>query len=190
MPPPIFFDMGGGRDRARSTTRLPAALRDELGIDDGSTRPRKAKKPRLYAVSARKAARKEQRRAKHVARAPLATSAPSKTSMASHAPLKATKEVKRPVPSAASTGQRGRAPPVPTTKQVVDPISGALKTVQASTRHGPTKLERMSGSTKTTQSHSTHLSQVERDEDDEIAWLEHQLSRGRSAREGDDVDGT
>ncbi|WFD25595.1 suppressor of glycerol defect [Malassezia nana] len=180
--------MGGGRDRARSTTRLPAALRDELGIDDGSTGLRKAKKPRLIGVSARKAARKEQRRAKHAARAPRATSAPSKTPTTSHAPLTARKEVKKPVPSTEPTGQRARAPPVPTTKQVLDPISGALKTVQASTRHGPTKLERMSGSSTKTQSRFTRLSQVERDEDDEIAWLEHQLSQGRSVREGDDVD--
>ena len=65
-----------GVDRARSTTRLPAALREELGIADAAQKGRPAKKARLFKVSARKEARKEQRQAKHASRAPKRRPAP------------------------------------------------------------------------------------------------------------------
>lgn len=192
-PPPHFFaaTMGGGRDRARKTTRLPAALREELGIEDIADRSRHSKKPRQFSVSARKAARKEQRRAKHAARSP---SAPNAERKATRAPAPTSAPAPMPRPAAKKPKLMPNAEHS-TTKQVLDPISGVMKTVQAPKRREPTKLERMSGE-PTAAPHMSHTkvprakSQVERDEDDEIAWLEYQLSRSKNHSEGDDVDGT
>lgn len=180
--------MGGGRDRARSTTRLPAALREELGLGEEAERPRHAKKPRLFAVSARKAARKEQRRAKHASRAPSSAHASRKAPSAPKAPSPS-----MPAERVTPLTKPKRAPTEHSaTKQVMDPISGAFKTVQAPKRREPTKLERMSGESAVTPraGPSRAVSKVERDEDDEIAWLEYQLSRSKGKmREDDDVDG-
>lgn len=79
----------------------------------------------------------------------------------------------------------------------MDPITGQMKQDLREPRasRAPTKLERMmmqagEVTERATASRKRPLSAVEQQEEDEIAWLEHQLYRGQKHRalEGDDVD--
>lgn len=179
-----------GIDIARSTTRLPAALREELGIEEPSQKGHPHKKARLSSVSARKEARKEQRRAKHASRAPKPRPAPAAPSKGpSTKPM-----MKERVKKSPSNAPTEKAAP---TRLVMDPITGQMRSAQSSSSSssssGPTKLERMMQEydNPTKERSKKHLmNELEREEEDEIAWLEHHLygKKGQSHREGDDVD--
>lgn len=190
-----------GRDIARSTTRLPAALREELGIAEANHRShRHAKKPRLNSISTRKAARKEKRQSKHASRAPKPKSVPlappaSKTVEKTHVDVtSSTRPTKTSKPGRAFEGSAPSA-----TRVVMDPFTGKMASsskLSASSTKAPTKLELMMrehGDTSTRESArkpTRALSMAEQQEEDEIAWLEHQLY-GRKRKhhiEGDDVD--
>ena len=190
-----------GRDIARSTTRLPAALREELGIDEANHRShRHAKKPRLNSISSRKAARKEKRQSKHASRPPKPKSVPlappaSKTVEKTHMDVtSSTRPTKTSKPVRAIEGSAPSA-----TRVVMDPFTGQMASsskLTASSTKAPTKLELMMrehGDTSTRESArkpTRALSMAEQQEEDEIAWLEHQLY-GRKRKhhiEGDDVD--
>lgn len=171
-----------GVDRARSTTRLPAALREELGIEDAAQKGRPAKKARLFKVSARKEARKEQRQAKHASRAPKRRPAPV---VPSKGPPTTEEHAKKPL-SKVSPPQGAPA------RLVMDPITGQMRSAPSSSSK-PTKLERMMRADDRTSkepSKQHNISELERQEEDEIAWLEHHLygKKGPSQKEGDDVD--
>ena len=190
-----------GREIARSTTRLPAALREELGIDEADHRShRHAKKPRLNSISTRKAARKEKRQSKHASRALKPKSVPpappaSQTVQKTHVDLTSfTRPTKTSKPGRVFEGSA----PSPT-RVVMDPFTGQMASsskLSASSTKAPTKLELMMrehGDTSTRESArkpTRALSMAEQQEEDEIAWLEHQLY-GRKQKhhiEGDDVD--
>ena len=190
-----------GRDIARSTTRLPAALREELGIAEANHRShRHAKKPRLNSISTRKAARKEKRQSKHASRAPKPKSVPlvppaSKTVEKTHVDVtSSTRPTKTSKPGRVFEGSAPSA-----TRVVMDPFTGQMASsskLTASSTRAPTKLELMMrehGDTSTRESArkpTRALSMAEQQEEDEIAWLEHQLY-GRKRKhhiEGDDVD--
>lgn len=192
--------MRQGKDRARSTTRLPAALQAELGIDTNSHGGghSKHKKPQRTTIGARKAARKEQRRAKHAARVPT-KKRPAPTSTPVHAQTTSAPSKSKAEP--ARKKARVTEPPIPPAEQrtVMDPITGQMKTTTAPAhkQKGPTKLEKLMQKTgQTTESTSPDitsqrsLSRVEQQEEDEIAWLEHQLygKKGQKQQEGDDLD--
>lgn len=176
-----------GIDIARSTTRLPAALREELGIEDPTPKGHPPKKARLSKVSARKEARKEQRRSKHASRAPRPRPAPVPPSKGISTNSKMMERVKK----AQANAPTEKAAP---TRHVMDPITGQMKSVQSSSLSGPTKLERMMRVDDIPAKERLKkplMNDSERQEEDEIAWLEHHLygTKGQSHKEGDDVDG-
>lgn len=161
-----------GKDIARNTTRLPAALRAELGIEDGALKKRRG----LFSVSARKAARKEQRRSKHAARKPT-----PKQSIPPTQPQELYRDTKR-------TRLQKKEPE---TSVRVDSITGSTEARQEKALKGLTALERMTqGKSVHERRSKTKLSSVEQDEENEIAWLEHQLygRKGKMDKEGDDLD--
>ena len=176
-----------GVDRARSTTRLPTALREELGIEDSTQKGRPAKKARLFKVSARKEARKEQRQAKHASRAPKRRPAPVAPSKGPPTKSETEEHAKKAV-------SKVSPPKVAPTRLVMDPITGQMRPASSSSSSSkPTKLERMMRADDITSKERSKwhsISELERQEEDEIAWLEHQLygKKGPSHKEGDDVD--
>ncbi|WFD33936.1 suppressor of glycerol defect [Malassezia cuniculi] len=176
--------MRGPRDRVRSTTRLPAALREELGIED-QKRPRK-----VSSVTARKQARREKRKRgpepkkrpneQHATRAPTTVPRPQR-------PAAHTK------PAAQIKDKEKQERPSKTPKEefrtIVDPITGKKRRVES--KKGSSALAALAREPDAPQAAKRKLTQAEKDEEDEIAWLEHQLygRRGkRTATEGDDLD--
>ncbi|WFC93625.1 suppressor of glycerol defect [Malassezia brasiliensis] len=153
--------------KARSTTRLPAALRDELGLDsDGipSANEPRTKRPRLNAAASRKEQRRQQRHAKrgptpkrpwhtHEQEVP-STQKDTKGTQASSRSHSAAQGPSRARPAApAKQAVAPRAPTAPkaapsseqdTTRTITDPITGATRAVRSrSSEAGPTKLERL-----------------------------------------------
>ncbi|WFD29297.1 suppressor of glycerol defect [Malassezia sp. CBS 17886] len=95
-----------------------------------------------------------------------------------------------PGPSRSPAAKRARV-----TRSVVDPISGAVRVESAPEKRAHTALQRMLGEShddERPRRNRKNASAVEDQEEDEIAWLEHQLYGKRKARtaapEGEDID--
>lgn len=209
----------GGPAKARSTTRLPAALREELGLGENgapeSGRRPSAKRPRLNAAAARKEQRKEQRHAK-LGRKPTQKRDAWRQEEAQrpvqkqreHVPVPKAPQPKAPQPKAAPQPRAApKAAPKPKkskaepeeVRTVMDPITGEMRTVtQKKASKGPSKLEQLMERTgqRPLDEHEPvererPMTAAERDEEDEIKWLEYQLygKKKRAApEETDDLD--
>ena len=198
----------GGPAKARSTTRLPAALREELGLGENgapeSGRRPSAKRPRLNAAAARKEQRKEQRHAKQ-GRKPTQKRDAWRQEEAQrpvqkqreHAPVPKAPQP-RAAPKAAPKPKKSKAEPEEV-RTVMDPITGEMRTVaQKKASKGPSKLEQLMERTgqRPFDEHEPvererPMTAAERDEEDEIKWLEYQLygKKKRAApEETDDLD--
>ena len=181
--------MRGPRDRVRSTTRLPAALREELGIEHARG-PR-----RVSSITARKQARREKRnksqpqhKRRRVATEPATEKAchePREPASAPHTPpTPPTPPAEKPEKEKKKQSKDG-----PQMRTITDPITGGQRRVEQ--KQGSATLAALAAEPDApAPAPKRKLTQAERDEEDEIAWLEYQLygRRGKRASEGDDLD--
>ncbi|KAE8232593.1 hypothetical protein CF326_g2377 [Tilletia indica] len=219
---------GGGRQQPDTTTRLPAALRMELGMgpeaDGGSTNSGRGRQNN--SVYGRKEARKEARTTNHNPRGGFTKAyeggvkrkfgaegrtGPSKSAASSAPPLKRPKTTPA---SGASSKASGSASSKAAEKKKVQQKSSASSSVEASTslkgkqrKHvdatAQTPLERMLAAQKSggasssalaasgdvaprKQKKRSQMTQAEKDEADEIAWLEAKLKLDREGGEDDE----
>lgn len=162
--------MRGPRDRVRSTTRLPAALREELGIEH-------AKRPkRVNAVTARKQARREKRRKPQ-----------PETKRRRIEPEPSVRAERQPQSKAADPPATPKSGKEEQKRTVTDPITG--KQVRVAQKKGSSALAALTQDPEQPRA-KRKLKPAEKDEEDEIAWLEHQLYGRKKTKssEGDDLD--
>ena len=201
---------GWRQEKTRNTTRLPAALREELGIEQ--TAPRRGHrghgKPATNSISARKLARKEQRHAKRRPPAP-APSRPPPPEQPSKRPRIAPQEDRDTSKPKSARAERApgpqkaaaSAPPERAERRTkVDPFTGAVREERAAAPKKRSALESLvqqserSEPAKPKAPQRSKMTDAERREEDEIAWLEYQLYGKKGKRKGgeeeDDLDCT
>lgn len=178
--------MRGPRDRVRSTTRLPAALREELGIEHARG-PR-----RVNSITARKQARREKRNKSQPQPKRRRIVTEPATEKARHEPQKPVSAPRvPPIPPKQPTEnpKKKKSKDEPQMRTITDPITGEKRRVEQ--KQGNATLAALTAEPEAPAPvPKRKLTQAERVEEDEIAWLEYQLygRRGKRTNEGDDLD--